>query len=89
MFFLVYDPPVSNGPYLIGQHKGSKDKTFPNYSRALHRHRQLGTAVRNVTKIHEFDNLADATGYCVYIREMRVKAAAARALEPLPDWHPV
>ena len=71
-FFIVYDPPgEGNGPYLIGNRKGSRDKEFANYYQAAKRLGQCGKSAKNCSKIHEFSNLADATSHCVTMRDAR------------------
>lgn len=71
-FFIVYDPSqASNGPFLIGNRKGSRAKQFATYILADIRLRQCGRTAKNYSKIHQFDNLADATSYCVMTREAR------------------
>lgn len=70
-FFLVYDPPASNGPYLIGTVKGGRCKQFETHGAALKRLRQVGRSARNLTTMRQFDNLADATSHCVHIKQQR------------------
>lgn len=71
-YFIVYDPPgEGNGPYLIGNRKGSRDKQFGSVTMAERRLRECGRSARNCSKIHQFDNLADATSYCVTMRDAR------------------
>lgn len=94
-FFLVYDPPNSTGPYLIGDRKGSREKQFPTFSAAEYRLRQIGRTARSHTMARQFTNLADANSYCITIRQARrtdvvvtQKSPPRRAVVPSEEAQP-
>lgn len=83
-YFLVYDPPDQNGPYLIRQRKkGPQElKEFSSLSLANQRMREVGQAIRKLTKIREFSSHSVAQSWCVGEREARMKKPAEAGSSP-------
>lgn len=83
-YFLVYDPPDQNGPYLIRQRKkGPQElKEFSRLWMAEQRMREIGTAIRQLTTIHFFHSHAVAQSWCAEQRELRMKKPAEAGSSP-------
>lgn len=84
-FYIVYDPPQSNGPFLIGNRPGGKDKEFATYMLAADRMSQIGKAARKLCVIWQFTNLADANSHCITIRQNRRVAVVVTVKKKPPE----